>query len=401
MANVCEKLRDMGDQAPRVYLINSGAGAGAQNLVLGGGAQNRIWAVPGVSNFFVGASMPYAAEATDETLGFKPERYVSVDTAIDLAQTAYMRAWVPGRKAIGLGLTCSVASTHVHRGGHRLVMALVDESDCWVVDTVIPKGEGQDQRKLDGARADGLVFLVLDEYISGFNNRDAYPIMDGVSVVRMNNLACARVHAHPLFRADGSRVASWDVSRELVPDETVFFPGSFNPPHDGHFKGAVAAMSFAGGRQLVFSTTTYPLHKTPLSTSEMLQRAKLMRGHDFLLSGYDPLFLDKARRFPGAFFVVGADTMDRFLDPQWGPAIEPMLSEFMSLGTKFLVLGRQVKGNYVTADDIAAKRLSQGSKFMELFTAVQFRLDLSSSDIRVGKDLPSKPTETEIVCWNY
>lgn len=368
--NVFEQLRDLGDKAPQLYVIATGAGAGLQR---------RIWDIPGISNFFVGASFPYATEETDSLLGFKPEKYVSEYTAIDLATTAYMKAWKPGKKAIGLGMTCSVTSLKAHRGDHRIIAAIVGDDGCCVLSVVIPKLQAIDRWK-DGLLAD----LLGEEFINFYINKtwDNLKFDDcKVQMAVADGMATDRIMAHPLFKPDGSRATLQDIS----PNKTIFFPGAFNPPHAGHFEGAQAAVQtklINSGKicRLIFSTTINPPHKPALSNVEMLQRAKLMRGNDFLLTSDDPLFINKARKFPGATFVMGADTMRRFLDCKWGEPIEPMLQEFNTLETRFVVLGRLVDGRYTVASDFYGNLVPV--RYIHLFNEVNFRLDISSTELR-------------------
>jgi hypothetical protein len=93
----------------------------------------------------------------------------------------------------------------------------------------------------------------------------------------------------------------------------------------------------------------------------------------------DPLFIDKARKHPGAHFAIGADTFDRMLNPKWGP-VEPMIAEFRSLGTRFYVAPRVVDGKLMNCGDVCAKWNTYDWVFEHLprFEAV----DISSSNIR-------------------
>lgn len=374
MSSIFEQLRDMGDNAPLLYIISSGAGAGLQKT---------LWEVPGVSNFFVGASFPYDTTETNRLLGFTPKdnKYVNGETAMDLAQTAYIRAWRPGRKAIGLGMTCSVASLKAHRGDHRVIAAIVGDEGSWVLTVTIPKLE-HDARKRDGELADSLGADLINFYIN--RNWDSLKYIDcKVRFDEAEGLAVDRIMAHPLFNADGTRTTPDSLDNK----STIFFPGAFNPPHQGHFDGgkkAVETLASSKGmlKRLVFSTTINPPHKPALSVPQMLQRAAQMRGRDFLLTENDPLFLNKARKFPNAYFIMGADTMDRFLDPKWGEPIKPMLHEFINLGTRFAVLGRIVDGVYTTAYDLYGKHHENIGNLSFLFNEVDFRLDISSSELR-------------------
>lgn len=376
--NIFEQLRDMGDSAPLLYIISTGAGAGIQKT---------LWEVPGVSNFFVGASFPYDTSETDRVLGFTPEdrKYVNENVAMDLAQTAYIRAWRPGRKAIGLGMTCSVSSLKPHRGDHRIIAAIIGDYGCWLMSVIIPKLECSG-RKNDGEIADNIGQEFLNFYINLKWDSAKFPDCK-IGFEDGHDVAMDRIMAHPLFLANRTRATP----DKLDYKSTIFFPGAFNPPHDGHLKGgekAVETLVYTKGmlKRLVFSTTINPPHKPELSAIEMLQRAKLMSGHDFLLTENDPLFLDKARKFPGAHFIMGADTMDRFLDPKWGAPIKPMLEEFDSLDTRFSVLGRTIDGVYTTAYSLYSKHTANIGHYSYLFNEVDFRLDVSSSELRVSRE---------------
>ncbi len=406
MNNVFATLRDMGDDAPLLYIINTGAGAGLQR---------KAWDVPGISNFFVGACFPYATEETmGNILGFTPEKFVSVEMAIDLAMEAYKRAWKPGRKAVGIGMTCSVASTKSHRGDHRIIVASFSDVACWYMSVVIPKGDfwtdpklTEEERKVkmlkqrvtDGELADSVAELLLCSVVGDPLDTDIQTFLRdhcGNPEIAVDGLKIAktRIMAHPFFRADGTRGTSADIELK----KTAILPGAFNPPHEAHFKGAQAAvesLAFLGSeyRKVVYSTTVNPPHKAALSHAEMLQRAKMMKGQDFILTEDDPLFLDKVRKFPGAHFIIGADTMERMLDPKWGVEIDTLLDTLNQLEAVFHVPNRLVGSEVLYCQNIMARVRDQMRAegkpqhtyeriLRKMFHAVNFRLDLSSTELR-------------------
>lgn len=379
MLNPFEILRDRGDVAPRLYLYATGAGAGLQQLA---------WELPGASGFFVGAGFPYAQDDTRRVLGFVPESYVSEETALDFAVAAYVRAWEPGRDAVGLGLTCSVASVQPHRGEHRIVAAVFSETICSAISVVIPKGQGASQRKLDGTLADKIGLSMLALAIGALNVGQLLDFVRAHGAIAeilpdALFLARARLLERPFFRAGARRGAL----SEILPRKTVFLAGAFNPPHAAHFGVAqkaleTLALRFGEYREVVFSTTVNPPHKDALTVAAMLQRIRLMEGRDFVLTEDDPLFLDKARRFPGAHFILGADALIRFLDPKWGQPVRDMLAEFEMLQTKFLIPGRVVDGVYVQWEQVREQFSESLQGYDHLFIPVDFRLDLSSSQIR-------------------
>lgn len=413
-----ETLQKMGDKAPLLYLIVTGAGAGFQN---------DIWEVPGVSNFFIGAQMPYDMEETAKVLGFTPAKFVSEETAIDLALTAYLKAWKPGRQAIGVGVTCSVTSNRNRKGDNRIVVAVFTEVACYTLNVVLQKGNFwndweekkitqeeleacvAEKRKADGELANRLTAYLLTVVVGGVCSAP----VSGLNINTNMELARARILAHPYFMASGQR----GTVEKINGANTVFYPGAFNPVHSGHLQGAEVAMRVHNfisvteamvdlkhgytillsdaeiishfvefRRTLIFTTTVNPAHKPALTAAEMLQRAAMMKGHNFLLTEDDPLYLDKARKFPGAHFIMGADALERMLDSRWG--IDPLnlVKEFSELKTRFLVLGRLIGDTYQTSTDIIAFNgdvqyyLRQYEPFMMI--PISFRLDISSSELR-------------------
>src|SRR4051812_15119567 len=89
----------------QIYVVATGGGASIQQ---------HLWEIPNTSQFLVGCSFPYDRSATEEFLGFSPEKFVSRKTAIQLAQEAFMRACrgSQGKHPAGIGITASVASTN-------------------------------------------------------------------------------------------------------------------------------------------------------------------------------------------------------------------------------------------------------------------------------------------------
>jgi nicotinamide mononucleotide (NMN) deamidase PncC len=315
----------------RIYVVSTGAGAGLQKI---------LWDVPGISKVLVGAEFPYAKEATDKFLGFEPESYCSEETAVALAMEAYYRAFQPGgAPAIGLGLTGSVASNTAHRGEHRVFVATVTDGNCRVHNAVLEKGSGPEARKRDGDLSDALGLAALLS-ASDRGLPEASLICEFDYEVNECFDPVETLLRHPLFTASGKRLRVPSNGNGLV-----LFPGAFNPPHEGHFW-------MAKENSATFHITINPPHKPALSVAEMLQRAKMLEGFPRLFTKDDPLYLDKARKFPGAKIMVGVDAMERMLDPKWGVEIEPMMNEFRRLGIKFLVADRELNGRMMMLDDI-------------------------------------------------
>jgi hypothetical protein len=98
-----------------------------------------------------------------------------------------------------------------------------------------------------------------------------------------------------------------------------------------------------------------------------------------------PTFLQKARLFPGATFVVGYDTAVRILDPAYyddsRDRLLEALAEMQAAECAFLVGGRVGKnGRFHTLADLPIP-----PRFAGMFQAIpesRFRADISSTALR-------------------
>jgi hypothetical protein len=292
----------------RVFISASGAGAGIQQI---------LWEPPGASSYLAGAAFPYSTEMTEDLLGFRPPKFVCMEEAIDTACSAYLKAdnGDPTKQFVGLGLTASVASNTEHRGDHRVHAVVVTKDRVLAANVIVPKG-GPTFRQSDGVLADRVGVKLLLVAI-GLTEIGDFPIED------ISGLARSHFFKRPLFTRYGRRF-------ETPAGNLTLFPGAFNPPHDGHFGNA--------GEDVTFQITANPPHKPALTLTDMLGRIRHFRGkRDLLFTEDGALYIEKARRFPNSTFVLGTDALDRMLDPKWGIEVKPLLAEFASLGTKFLV----------------------------------------------------------------
>jgi hypothetical protein len=349
-----ERLRD--EASARVYVACTGAGAGLAQ---------RLWAVPGASSFLVGASFPYATEAVDAFLGFTPDRYCSEETALDLATAAYLAA-APGEDVIGVGLTASVASLNPHRGPHRIYAASLGRRGARLYAALLDRDSGAKARARDGSRADALGLVALLDG-AGLPSASVAAAAGEFTMVPADERARARFFQRPLVRSTGDREAAPARLR-------LAFPGTFDPPHEGHLGMADAARELTGIDPVLWISAEPP-HKPAVPLTELLSRTRLLRGKNTLFSRGEPLYIDKARRYPGAGFVLGTDALVRLLDPRWGVAPEALVAEFRSLGTRFYVASRAVDGELVTLRDVpeAAR---------DLCTELPGRWDVSSTHLR-------------------
>lgn len=360
-----DKLKEAGVS---IHVIATGGGAGLQQ---------NLWSIPGSSAYLSGASFPYATEETEELLGFKPESFCSEDAAIDLASAAYMKAYrLGGKKPVGLGITASVASEKAHRGDHRVHACIITNDMAKTCSYTLAKGVGIKQRAYDGEMCDDLGFFLLIDSLASSELEFTHPDHPFL-LEEAGGRTRARFFERPFFSADGKR--SSDIPRT---NDHALMAGSFNPPHQGHL-GIADAYRRAYGKNVVFEIGTNPPHKTKPTVQELLQRAKLLHGRDVFFSTDVPLFIDKARAFPGMPLLVGADTLIRLFDPKWGVDINGMLESYKNLGTKFAVSGRTIDGKFVSGWEAVVQCLGDKYKgHFNMFVEMPGRWDVSSTELR-------------------
>jgi nicotinic acid mononucleotide adenylyltransferase len=166
-------------------------------------------------------------------------------------------------------------------------------------------------------------------------------------------------------------------------DPTPILPGAFNPLHAGH-RGLAQAASQLLRSPIAFELSVANVDKPLLDITEVRRRALQFTGNTALWLTQAPRFVDKADLFPGATFVVGADTALRIVDPRYYADPAAMVTALRRIGERgcqFLVACRvDVAGICLQLADIALP-----PAFRELFTAIPvhvFRLDISSTAIR-------------------
>jgi hypothetical protein len=161
-------------------------------------------------------------------------------------------------------------------------------------------------------------------------------------------------------------------------------PGAFNPVHTGHVLLARIAEEIRQ-RPLAFELSVTNVDKPPLAGSTVTQRLAQFAWKSSVELTRAPTFLEKSRLFPGATFVIGADTAERLVAPRYYGDDEARmhlaLEEIGGYGGSFLVAVRvDAAGRLRTLNDIPVPR-----RYTDLFTEIppdRFRIDISSSEIR-------------------
>ena len=351
-------------------------------LELAGGTQALAWlhAVGGSSRTVLEATDRYSAASLAALLGAAPAKAVSRGVAVAMAAAARRRARAlaaPGTPVVGAACTAALASDRARRGAHRAVVAVADALGSVVSELELAKGART--RRQEEAAVSRLLLAELAAMCA------AGPPPGGP--------AQREFRPSEAFAALAAGAADWlllDAGGEIAEgaprwDEVALLPGSYDPLHAGHLALAEAAAELLQ-RQVVFELTLVNADKAALGLPEAQRRAAQFAGRAPLVLSRLPLFAAKAARFPGAAFIVGADTAVRLLDARFyggsRAAMEQALAAVARCGGSFLVAGRRVGDRYRTLADLD-RTLPAGLRgmFREL-PERSFRCDLSSSEIR-------------------
>jgi len=362
------------DSPPRAVFAAAGAGSQALADLLG---------VPGASRTLLEALIPYTADAFDEFLGGAPEQYVSAETGRRMAGRALARARhlreLAAWPLIGLGCTATIVTDRPKKGEHRAHVAAWTPARLSVYALHLDKGAR------DRAGEEGLVSALLLEALaeaSGVAARPALPLGPGDSLTDETvdfAPAAERLHGDdiPFFG--------------ILPDGTItteppaaILSGSFNPLHGGH-TGLAATAAALLGAPVAFELSVVNADKPRLEPAAVLDRLSQFAGRTAAYAGNAPTFVEKARLYPGAVFVVGFDTAARVVQPRYYGGSEAgllaALDELRRRGNRFLVAGRlDDDGLFHELPELA---LPAGYEMLfEAIPARLFRHDVSSTELR-------------------
>ena len=373
-----EFIRRLHDSPTQIVIAATGGGVGAVAALTG---------VPGASRTLLGAAVPYSPAALDRYLGVRPEPACSAETAADLALAALDRAreFEPDsiRDLLGVGVTCSLATDRQRRGPNRCFVAVAGAGMS--VHRELTFNKGARDRAGEEAVATALVLATLfDAAGIEHHNLDLGLLGDEQAT---ESTPGARYWLSRLESGRVDRVAlngAGEVVTDFDPDGLALLAGSYNPLHEGH-SALMAAASAELGAPVMPEMSLQNVDKPPLSADEILRRVSQFQPADTVLITRAATFREKARSFPGATFVIGADTADRLIDPKYyGDSNERMQSalvEIQAAGCRFLVAGRVgAGGEFRTLADVDIP-----AGFAEMFADLpeaRFRSDLSSSALR-------------------
>jgi nicotinamide mononucleotide (NMN) deamidase PncC len=354
----------------------------------GGGATAaaELLAVPGASRTVLELVVPYDEHALCQFLGRRPEQFCSTETAVAMAEAALARArcHAPGQPIIGLGCTASLATDRPKRGDHRFHVAAATEAGTTAQALTLKKGARD--REAEEAVLDTVILNQLAEAM-GIAERLPVALLADEQLVTDRQPASS-----PLIDLLAGKVPAVGVEvdgrmRTTGPRPTLVLPGSFNPLHEGHRKLAACAAGMVQ-REPAFELSVLNVEKPTLTAEAVRQRLPQFTWYAPVWLTQAPLITQKADVFPGAVFVVGADTAERLVEPRfYEGSHERMLAALAHIrnqGCRFLVAGRlDADGRFRQLSDLPIP-----ADFADLFTPIpaeMCRVDLSSTALRASR----------------
>ncbi len=366
-------------------------------ITTGGGslAIPALLMVPGASAGVQEALVPYARETVDALLGGPQESYCSSRVARRLAMTA----WERGRRdlppdpsfAIGAACTASLATVATKRGEHRIVIAVQSLASTSVA--TLPLRKGERSRQAEELLAAALLLDRLSSHTAApsslaspaalFSSIAAAMLLPGETVAV--DVQDAPLAWQELFL--GTRRAVYMpgqamVARSMAAEGRVIFPGSFDPLHDGHRRMAAIARQITG-LPVEWELSVRNVDKPPLDFLEIALRTAQLAEEPVWLTAA-ATYLEKLELFPGAWFILGGDTVLRLGDARYyggsKERADQAVRRIAQMAGGLVVFGRVRDGVFT---DPAALAIPEPLRSICRFIPeAEFRDDVSSTQLR-------------------
>ena len=350
----------------------------------GGGAQAVAWllGVPNASQTVLEISVPYADAALTELLGRSPERVVSAEVAMEMAQLTFERAvhLSDDPSSTGVGATATIRTQREKRGEHRCFVAVCSSDGRRGYGLTLEKGLRE--RQAEDEIVSRLIVKLLAEESGlsfdaplGLSDTERLEVLDEPASDPLRELLEGSVS---YVVSDGHGSASAE-----TPYPTAMLSGSFYPLHAGHEALARVASEILG-TEVAFELSTANVDKPPLTYADVSRRLRQFEGRGIVVLTRAATFAEKARVLPGTTFVIGFDTAMRLFDPKYYGgsviAMDEALMELRIFGCRFLVAGRVEDDRFRSLDDVGVP-----TGYMDMLTGIPesaFRRDVSSTEIR-------------------
>jgi nicotinamide mononucleotide (NMN) deamidase PncC len=319
--------------------------------VTGGGSRAiaDLLAVPGGSRTLLEAVVPYSAAALVAWLGSQPDEFCSAVTARAMAMVAFQRGCrYEETDLLPAGVACSASLTtdRPKRGPHRIHVALqtAGQTAAWWLQLHKGRRSRPEEERLAGR----LVLNAVAE-ACGVSARLGLELLEGEQVQQ------SRIEAPPAWQdLLLAKVESVCVGPTGRPPR-IIMSGAFNPLHVGHRRMIQIAHELLH-EPVALDVSIMNVDKPPLDYLELQRRLGQFPPEQTVYLTRAATFEEKSRLFPGATFVVGADTLRRIAAPQYyggnSAACQHAIEWIAARGCRFLVFGRDLGVGFVRLGDL-------------------------------------------------
>jgi len=284
-----------------------------------------------------------------------------------------------GASLAGFAATASLASDRPKRGPHRVHLAA--QTAEGTASLSLELGKGRRSRAEEEQVVCGLMLNLIAETL-GLEERIPLELVEGEQVERSRVVAPRPWRDLLLGRIESVRLGG-PLELDAQAGGRTIFPGAFNPLHAGHSHMAQLAQELLR-RPVEFEISILNVDKPPLDYVELDRRTSQFTGGEAVWLTRAPTFEEKSRQFPGATFVVGADTLRRIADPRYygndSAACQQALQRIVARGCRFLIFGRQEGARFLTLADLDLPACLM--PVCEGLRAERFREDVSSTELR-------------------
>jgi len=353
-------------------------------------AISDLLTVPGASRCILEARVPYSASALSQFLGAAPEKFCSARTARAMAMASFWRAielmqyvdegWAQKIYTVwGLGATASLKTDRPKQGEHRFHVAVQTAA---ATETFSVQLQKEARTRLEEER------LVADTIISAITSAIDVQLPLRVLLLPQERMERLRTAAAEDWRdvmlgdVDAAIVLEGSGAAESSHTSGVIFPGAFHPLHHGHRRIAEFLRERLH-KSVEFEISVENVDKPPLDYTEISERLHQFASDDTVWLTRAPTFVEKAKLFPGATFIVGADTIQRIAEPRYYNTVgdrDAALNELARLDCRFIVFGRQTTAGFCTLSDLSLPTALV--QMCDEVSAEEFREDVSSTQLR-------------------
>ena len=364
-------------------------GHGQFVLAVTGGGSSAIadlFSIPGASASMLETLVPYHAAAL-EALTASSDNGCNPVTARRMAMAAYQRArqyrsaqdrqygnryevndvnQVNG-PVFGIGLTAAIATNRERRGADRCHAVLQSATRTLALDITLEKSLSRPVQEAVCNRA--VIWLMLAAIEA---TESTFSLRSDEGEARVTDAQASEAWSELLT---GYRGSSRTDSCRLL------FPGSFNPLHAGH-EQMIACAEQRTGHPATLEISIRNVDKPPLDFLTMRERADSLARHPLAFTNA-PTFVEKSALFPGAVFIVGADTIVRIADPKYYADVaarDEAIAEMARRGNRFLVFGRTQGERFQTLTDADLPPALR--QLCDEVPEGEFRQDISSTELR-------------------